>query len=158
MVKLQSVENKSFTSSGKLDCLSNNVAIGRREDILVDYYVLIDSPRIMRLDTIVERYYGTNDLLDVICQFNHLLSPFEVNDGMVVALPNITSLEDNITVQNVKYLAILSKAKAYQTYLSLVPSSPAQIRAKVLYDTIGSSLATNTNKTYTKSSNGVMVF
>lgn len=158
MVKLQSVENKAFTSSGKLDYFSNNVAMSQRDRIVVDYYVLIDSPRIMRLDTIVERYYGTNDLLDVICQYNHLLTPFEVNEGMVIALPNITSLEDNLFVQNVRYVAILSKAKAYQTVLNLVPSSPAQIRAKVLYDTIGSSLAANTNKTYTKLSNGVMVF
>ena len=158
MVNLQSVENKAFTASGKLDSFSNNIAIGRREDILVDYYVLIDQPRIMRLDTIVERYYGTNDLLDVICQFNHLLSPFEVNDGMVIALPNITSLENSITIQNVKYLAIMSKAKAYQTFLNLVPSSPAKMNAKVLYDIIGSNIAANTNKTYSKSSNGVMVF
>lgn len=70
--------------------------IRNREAVIIDNTIRIDEQYNMRLDVIVERYYGTCEHINKICVFNHLLCPFDLKVGMIIELPNIESLEQQL--------------------------------------------------------------
>ena len=90
-------------NTGKVTCkdllastLNGNIEIKNSMDIIVvnKYYVA-------RPDLISLAVYGTDEYGDIICKFNGISNPFELNEDMVIYIPSKTDI-DNILYKSVE--------------------------------------------------------
>ena len=65
--------------------------------ILTDCFcVTVTEPYIARPDLISNSIYGTDQYADIICKINGISNPFELNTGMKLVLPDITTIQNMI--------------------------------------------------------------
>ena len=129
MIELQSIDSDEIFT------------IENKDDVTVEHWIRVDSEEyIMRLDKIIEGFYGTCDVLDHICLYNNIDSPFHIKVGDVIALPNLNSLKDSIKKSTCRTLDMNSDTSG-----ELVKkTTPNRI--------------VDGRKTYTKTSNGILKF
>ena len=48
---------------------------------------------IARPDLVCIDHYGTSDYTDIVCKLNGISNPFELNEGMLITLPNASCLK-----------------------------------------------------------------
>lgn len=100
------ITTKDDTESGKtqqmLDLLGKSIYTYEDEDM--DWNALFKNMRpvvvkeeyIARPDLISLAIYGTDEFADLICKINGISNPFEMNEDMVLMLPDRTKLESMI--------------------------------------------------------------
>lgn len=69
------------------------------KNILVDLVEITDD-YIARPDLISLKAYGSDDYVDIICKFNGISNPFELNKGDVIVLPAFEDLNKFIVRPN----------------------------------------------------------
>lgn len=109
MIGLELLEKKEIVD-GKLDLLSNIVIIDY-DKISIDEWILVDEFSVMGLDYVSESLYGSNEYVWVLMKFNRIDSPFEVNVGDIIAIPNINEFRQNTKVINYKSITTTMLSK-----------------------------------------------
>ena len=59
-------------------------------------FVKVNRHYIARPDLISLALYGSDDYADVICKMNGLSNPFELNEGMILMCPTLSSISDMV--------------------------------------------------------------
>jgi len=54
------------------------------------HYVTQD--QVGRIDKVSEKYFGTGEYVDAICIVNNIFNPFSVNEGEILAIPNLKDI------------------------------------------------------------------
>lgn len=62
--------------------------------------VKVDKDKVARPDLISNDMYGTTEYGDIICKLNNIPNPFELNEGDILIIPDLTSLENFFTSDN----------------------------------------------------------
>lgn len=100
------ITSKTDTESGKsqqmLDLLGKSIYTYEDDDM--DWNALFKNMRpvvikeeyIARPDLVSLAIYGTDEFADLICKINGISNPFELNEDMVIMLPDRTKLESMI--------------------------------------------------------------
>ena len=60
--------------------------------------VVVTKDYIARPDLVSLAIYGSDEYADIICKFNNISNPFELNEGMVLILPDLSSVRNVLTV------------------------------------------------------------
>ena len=57
-------------------------------------YILfkVTADYIARPDLICLAHYGTDDYVDIVCKFNGISNPYELNEGDIIALPEVADM------------------------------------------------------------------
>ena len=57
-------------------------------------YILfkVTADYIARPDLICLAHYGTDDYVDIVCKFNGISNPYELNEGDILALPEVADM------------------------------------------------------------------
>ena len=72
-------------------------SIGKNVEI-IDYKLLEVPPEyVARPDLISLAIYGSDDYADIICKVNGISNPFELNTGMMLLIPNFSSINTIFT-------------------------------------------------------------
>lgn len=59
----------------------------------LDYIIFkVTAEYVARPDLICLAHYGSDDYVDVVCKFNGISNPFELNEGDVLALPSVSDM------------------------------------------------------------------
>ena len=81
---------------------SNNVRIlethRRTSNYVINTYFKVTSQYLNRLDLISHLHYKTPLLAWAIADANDLINPFDIQIGMVLAIPDIQSITNNVNV------------------------------------------------------------
>lgn len=60
-----------------------------------DSYHIVEHSEVNRLDIISEKYYSTPDLWWSIALANNMIDPFIVNEGVMLRIPSLITLNDS---------------------------------------------------------------
>lgn len=129
----------------KLDLRSNLWKIDY-DKIIIDDYIEVDKSTEMRIDTIARYLLGSEDVIDVIVKFNKLQNPYGIKEGDVILIPNLSSFFQNISRVNYKPKDI---NRVNLSNDNRVSGNNVSISVKS---------GGKGTKTYSKGSNGVIVF
>ena len=73
-------------------------------------YLLVNEYYIARPDLISLAVYGEDRYADIICKVNGISNPFELNEGQIIFIPTIESIENildldakTLTTKKIKY-------------------------------------------------------
>ena len=94
------LENKTrYYSEFLQDTIWNLLDITYTIPTTFDYkiYMVTEEKYIARPDLISYDFYGDPMYADVICKLNGISNPFELNKGMLLALPALSDIQDFIT-------------------------------------------------------------
>lgn len=148
-MKFDTIENKS--SDGlKVNLLSNIITTS--ENVVVRDYIRIDEMCEM-LPTILSYVsYGTVNYADKILKFNRISNAFGIIRGMIIAIPELNSYDNERNIVNV---AQIKNQKKKITNLSDVLST---IKSSQSSSTFVPSKKLSSGKSFTKTSDGILKF
>ena len=85
--------------------LNNSVdtfMIENSEEVNLIDAIIIDNNLYGRIDIIINRYYkGRLDLIPILMNFNKITDPVEINIGMLFKIPDIESLETQLSINTI---------------------------------------------------------
>lgn len=137
--------NKKAVVNGKTDLLSNYLQIDYA-NVIIDNWILVDDQSAMLLDLVSFAMYGSENYADLLKKFNRIDNPLEISKGLILAIPNIQSLEANS-----RYVDLSAKDRRLQTTNQLSNSAIDQ-----LIRTPGRKPTPTSN--FTRSENGNYIF
>lgn len=79
---------------GKLDLLSSILLIDY-DKVDIDSWILVDIHTSGLLDLISYVKYGSTDYVDVLIKFNRINNPLEIEEGDIIAIPDLLSFQTN---------------------------------------------------------------
>lgn len=94
------LEEKTITD-GKIDLMSNIWQIDYEKVKIIDW-IRVDDSTAMSLDTIAFTVYGDESRMDVLKKFNRIDNPLELYNGQIIAIPDLSSFNNNLKKLKVK--------------------------------------------------------
>ena len=129
MYQSQVLENKTRYHSDFLeDTIWNLLDITYAIPNSFDYkiYIVNEDKYIARPDLISYDFYGDPVYADVVCKFNGISNPFELNKGMMLALPAFKDVQNFLTKPTINEQE--SGLKDSDEYVKPVPKSKSEKR------------------------------
>lgn len=83
------------------DLLSSFLSIDRDNIEIIDA-VIYDYYLINRLDKLTSYYYGDNNLLDLLLEYNEIVDPFDIPLNKIIFIPEPGALKGNYKTNEVK--------------------------------------------------------
>ncbi len=150
MINISQIESKQITNDGKV-ILNSNVSFVKFTDVEISNWLVIDEHTEMRMDLISLAAYGTKDYVKELTKFNGLKSPLNLKKGMVLAVPDLTSLRKATKIKNIKPVPMQQ-----QSTLGRTAKNETSINSSSASST--PSKKTNSSSNYIKKANGVIIF
>lgn len=110
--------------------------------------IIIDEYYVARPDLVSLAVYGSDEYADLICKWNGISNPFELNLGMIICIPPVDYLykaiynhdkavsdlivDDNVTIQKPRNNFQRKKSDARSASASIVGDKPAYVIDKTL--------------------------
>ena len=88
---------KSITledSSGeKVNCIDLLTPVAVMNDVPPQEYIIVNEYYVARPDLISLAVYGNDRYADVICKYNGISNPFEINENDVIMIPSLNNVQ-----------------------------------------------------------------
>lgn len=97
LLKYKTETHSTYLDDDIIDLSSKNFFI---PSAITYKLVKVDKDKIARPDLISKDMYGTTEYGDIICKLNNIPNPFELNEGDILIVPDLTSLENFFTTDN----------------------------------------------------------
>lgn len=75
--------------------------------------IIVNEHYVARPDLISLAVYGTDEYADIICKYNGISNPFELNENDVILLPDYTTFEKMIEFEDNKTSVLASESKKF---------------------------------------------
>lgn len=75
--------------------------------------IIVNEHYVARPDLISLAVYGTDEYADIICKYNGISNPFELNENDVILLPDYTTFEKMIELEDNKTSVLAAESKKF---------------------------------------------
>lgn len=75
--------------------------------------IIVNEHYVARPDLISLAVYGTDEYADIICKYNGISNPFELNENDVILLPDYTTFEKMIELEDNKTSVLATESKKF---------------------------------------------